>query len=129
MLQAVTAPVFRSVAVGALALALGAGAYARRTGHRVHLVLDTAWKKNTLYLSAWADGNDVEIAVDGELRPFTITERAWINDGCRWQGTETLVPVDDRHYRYTYEDHTLECKPHAKPFTPSSRTGIVTIYK
>lgn len=120
---------FRSIAIGALMLAIGAGAYALGNQHRVHLALDTVWAKNTLYLSAWADGGDVTITLDGDLRPFTITERAWVNDGCRWQGTEKLVPIDDSHYRYTYEDHTLECKPHAKPFTPSLRTGIVTVYR
>jgi hypothetical protein len=129
MMQAVTAPVFRSVAVGALMLALGAAASARKTNHRVHLALDTVWKLDSLYLSAWADGDDVQITIDGAPRPFTITERAWISDGCRWEGTETLVPTDEGHYAYTYEDHILECKPHARPCTPSHRTGIVTVYK
>src|SRR5688572_17344058 len=95
-MQAVTTPVFRSIAVGGLLLGLAvvapSFAPAAETTNTVskRLVLHTVWEPTAIYLSAWRNG-DVNVQLDnGELRPITFRVRATIPDGCRWEGTETL---------------------------------------
>src|SRR5215208_98376 len=99
---AVTTPVFRSVVVGGLLLGLTvfAPSFASRdsqlTSHR--LVLHTVTEPTAIYLSAWRNG-DVNVQFEnGELRPITFRVRATIPDGCRWEGTETLVPIDEKSF-------------------------------
>lgn len=130
MMQALESPFYRSLAVGGLLLALtaagAAGAHSKSKHHR-RLVLHTVWKCNTLYLSAWRH-RDVHIVTDGgPLKPLTFETPALVSDGCRWLGKETLVPIDDRHYAYRYEETILSCQPGAEPFLKTPRTGFVTV--
>ncbi len=130
---AVTTPVFRSVVVGGLLLGLAvfAPSFASQdssqlTSHR--LVLHTVSEPSAIYLSAWRNG-DVNVQFEnGELRPITFRVRATIPDGCRWEGTETLVPIDDRSYTYEYNDRLLSCPDGGEGgYRPTPRVGIVTV--
>lgn len=132
MQQALVSPVFRTIALGALLLGLGAAAFdsgphdlKMRRGQR--LVLHSYEQPNALYLTAWKDG-DVRVWFDSsELVPMTFTRRASINDGCRWMARETLTPVGDRYFQYTYDETLLSCEPGATPCVRTPRTGIVTL--
>jgi hypothetical protein len=129
---AVTTPVFRSVVVGGLLLGLAvfAPSFASKdsqlTSHR--LVLHTVSEPTAIYLSAWRNG-DVNVQFEnGELRPITFRVRATIPDGCRWEGTETLVPIDHRSYTYEYNDRLLSCPDGGEgSYRPTPRVGIVTV--
>ena len=129
---AVTTPVFRSVVVGGLLLGLAvfapsfASKESQLTSHR--LVLHTVSEPTAIYLSAWRNG-DVNVQFEnGELRPITVRVRATIPDGCRWEGTETLVPIDDRSYTYEYNDRLLSCPDGGEgSYRPTPRVGIVTV--
>ena len=130
---AVRAEVFRSVVVGGLLLGLAvvAPSFASQdssqlTSHR--LVLHTVSEPTAIYLSAWRNG-DVNVQFEnGELRPITFRVRATIPDGCRWEGTETLVPIDERSYTYEYNDRLLSCPDGGEGnYRPTPRVGIVTV--
>jgi hypothetical protein len=127
MQQAFASPVFRSLALGGLLLALTAGAYTARTHHKRRLVLHAVSEPGFLYLTAWRNG-DVAVPFDGDkLVPLTFRTMALVNDGCRWLGTETLRPIAGGRYAYRYDETILECVPDARPYYKTPRTGIVTI--
>lgn len=131
---AVTTPLFRSVVVGGLMLGLAvlAPSFMSKakatnvTNHR--LVLHTVTEPQAIYLSAWRNG-DVNVQFEnGELRPITFRVRATIPDGCRWEGTETLIPIDERSFTYAYDDRQLSCPDGVEPqYRPTPRVGIVTV--
>jgi len=129
MLPALTTPVFRSVMVGGLMLALGGAAYVRHHEHRtVRLALHTEWRDNAVYLTAWEDGHDVSVDMPGkDLLAFKFIITARISDGCRWRGTETLTPVDDKTYAYAYSEEILSCSPGATPAIKTPRLGTATV--
>lgn len=126
MQQALTFPFYRSVAVGGLLLALSVTQF--RSKPRVHhLALHAVAQPGALYLTAWRHGN-VSVPIRGDkLVPLTFETLASVNDGCRWQGTETLVPLDNRRYAYRYDETILDCDPGATPYYKTPRTGIVTV--
>jgi hypothetical protein len=127
MQQALASPVFRSIAVGGLLLALTVGALAARPHHRRHMVLHTYAEPGAVYLTAWRHGA-VTVPFDGdELVPLTFTTVALVGDGCRWLGTETLRPIGKGRYAYRYDETILECLPDATPCRKTPRTGLVTI--
>jgi hypothetical protein len=128
MLQALTFPLYRSVAVGGLLLALTvAQVRAGKTQHVRRLALHAVAQPGALYLTAWRNGA-VRVKVEGtKLVPLTFETLAAVNDGCRWQGTETLVPVTDHSYAYRYDETILDCDDGATPFIKTPRTGVVTI--
>lgn len=130
MQLALASPLFRSVAVGGLLLALSVSArIATRPHHKHHLVLHTYAQPGAVYLTAWRHGHvaapaDVDRA---ELAPLTFTTTAMVNDGCRWQGIETLQPIEGHRYAYRYDETILSCDPDAVPYVKTPRTGVVTI--
>ena len=131
---AVTSPVFRSVAIGGLLLGLTvfAPSFTSATttksvsSHR--LVLHTVYEPSAIYLSAWRNG-DVNVQFEnGDLRPITFRVRATIPDGCRWEGTETLVPIDEKSFTYEYSERILSCPPGTEStYRETPRVGIVTV--
>lgn len=143
MQQALTSPVARAVFVGGLLVAATLAAPADRPrcackagAHRgVRLVLKTVARPGAVYLSWWNDGDvrlDLtrDLARDltpGELPVLRFTTRAQGSDGCRWKGIETLEPIDARHYAYRYDEVLLSCRPGARPFDKTPRTGVVTV--
>jgi len=131
MQQALTTPVMRSVVVGALFFGMGlAGALTLPPRHEPmtrRLVLHAHERPNAIYLSAWRDGDLRVTFEDGQLRPITFHVRATLADGCRWMGTETLVPIDARTFAYEYDDTSLDCAPHETQYIPTPRTGLVTV--
>lgn len=128
MLSAVTSPVLGSLVVGCLALGLGIAHQATADQPvtrtlRLHAVAEA----NAIYLSAWRNG-DVQVTFpDDELRAVTFRVRATISDGCRWQGTERIVPIDERTFHYDYSEQILSCEPGATPARKTPRQGIVTV--
>jgi hypothetical protein len=128
MQLALASPLFRSVAVGGLLLALSVSArVATRPHHKHHLVLHTYAQPGAFYLTAWRHGH-VAAPSDGDaLVPLRFTTVASVNDGCRWQGIETLEPIDGHRYAYRYDETILSCEPDAVPFVKTPRTGLVTI--
>ena len=124
----------KSIVIAAILLAVGVVA-TRATRHRHHwqrLALHTTARPHAIYFSAWGDGDGhagiVHIKrTDGALHPIRFTTRASVSDGCRWLGTETLLPIDNRTYSYSYEETILDCDPDAKPALKTPRTGYVTI--
>jgi hypothetical protein len=128
MQQALTSSVARAVVVGGLLLALSLALSRGDAGsHRqVRLVLHTVSEPDAVYLSWWRDG-DVRVELEpGELPGMMFTCRAWV-DGCQWKGIETLEPLDARHYAYSYEETLLRCRPGARLYRKTPRTGIVTV--
>src|SRR3954469_1650939 len=112
MQQALTSPVLRSAALGGVLLAMTV-AVASTGSHKRRLVLHTVSRPCAVYLTAWRHG-DVELSTHGDkLEPLTFRTRAWVIDGCRWQGTETLVPISATRYSYRYDEQILKCEPDA----------------
>jgi hypothetical protein len=127
MQHALASPTGRTIAIGGLLLALTLGARAAQHSPKRHLALHTQWLPNALYLTAWRAG-DVAVPFDGkELVPLKFTTVADVSDGCRWLGTETLVPIGPRRYSYRYEETILSCRPDAQPYFKTPRTGCVTV--
>ena len=133
MQQAVTTPLFRSVVVGGLLLGLTAMApsfASQDTSELVsrRLVLHTVHEPSAIYLSAWRNG-DVNVQFEnGELRPITFRVRATLPDDCRWEGTETLVPIDHRSFTYEYSERILSCPDGTEStYRETPRVGIVTV--
>jgi hypothetical protein len=127
MLQALTSSLCRPVAVGGLLLALTlAYGHSATNHHTRRLVLHTVAEPDSIYLSAWRNG-DVVLS-DNPRVPSTLifTTRASVSDGCRWLGTETLEPIG-RSYLYRYEETILGCDEDAVPYRKTPRTGIVTV--
>lgn len=135
MLHAVEHTRWKTLVVGALALAMMTGLAAARHHPRAHqaavhrLALDAPVRPHAFYLTAWDQG-DITLAFDGDPQPVTIKTRALMDDGCHWLATETLTPADATHYAYTYDEEKLSCEPGADPdrYITTPRTGVVTIY-
>jgi len=128
MHPALTAPVLKAVRSSAAVLASSAYYVASQPAATKHRrVLDAEIRPDALYLTAWDHGAVVMALQGGELRPVTFTTRAWLSDGCRWQGVETLVPVDATHFAYDYRETILECLPDATPALKTPRQGVVTV--
>jgi hypothetical protein len=128
MQQALTSPVFRSIAVGGvlLGLAISQVGETKSTKERV-LVLHARSEPGAVYLTAWLHG-PVAMPFEGdELVPLRFTTRASVSDGCRWQATETLVPVGPTRYAYRYDETLLSCEPGSTPYRKTPRTGCVTV--
>jgi len=128
MLQALTFPVYRSVAVAGLLLALTvAQVRGARSQHVRRLALHAVAQPGAVYLTAWRNGA-VRVPFEGaKLVPLTFKTVALVDDGCRWLGIETLVPRDRHSYAYRYEEAILGCEPGATPYLKTPRTGVVTI--
>jgi hypothetical protein len=127
MQQALTSPVFRSLAVGVVVLVLSIAQVSAKQPHGRRLVLHAPSSPHALYLTAWRHG-DVAMPYEGDkLVPLTFTTRASVSDGCRWLATETLVPVGASRYAYRYNETLLECDPGATPCIKTPRTGFVTV--
>jgi hypothetical protein len=127
MQQALTSSLYRSVAVGGLLLALSAAQFGSKSHHVHHLALHAVAQPGALYLTAWRHGPVSVSLKDGKLVPLTFSTRAVVNDGCRWEGLETLVPIDNHRYAYRYDETILACDPDAVPYLKTPRTGVVTV--
>jgi hypothetical protein len=128
MQLALTAPVFKSIALAGLALGLGVAASASSTEPVTHrLRLHAVDEPDAIYLSVFRNG-DISLRFDdGKLHPIKFKVRASISDGCRWLGIETLIPRDERSFDYDYSERILSCEPDATPARKTPRKGVVTI--
>lgn len=128
MHHALTAPVLKALLSSAAVVASSAYYIAAQPAASEHrLLLDAEVRADAIYLTAWDRGAVVLSLQGGELRPVTFTTRAWLSDGCRWEGVETLVPVDASHFAYDYRENILECLPDAEPAIKTPRQGVVTV--
>jgi hypothetical protein len=127
MPQALSSPVYRSIAVVGLLLALTL-AFGHPAGkhHGRRLVLHAVAEPNSIYLSAWSNGDVVLTDYPDTPATLVFSTRASVSDGCRWLGTETLEPLG-RSYSYRYDETILDCDADAVPFRKTPRTGIVTV--
>ncbi len=103
--------------------------YAASTDHSVthRLVLHAVDEPGAIYLSEWKVRDVKATFEDGELRPITYTMTADMFDGCRWRGTETLVPIDSQTFSYDYSEVILGCVDGSVPMIKTPRTGTVTL--
>jgi len=120
------------VLVGGAALALGALFLPRAVASAppsgmYRLVLHAPEQRNAFYVSVWAEG-DVFVA-DNNAKSITFVRRGDEHDGCTWQGTERLNRLSAGVYAYEYSEQILACRPDARPFVKTPRTGIVTAEK
>lgn len=129
MLQALTTPVWRSVVVGMLLLGVTVTAAVATRDRSVtrRLRLHAVDEPNAIYLTMFRDGDLSVRFPDADLRTLTFHVRASVYDGCRWLGTETLVPIDDRTFAYDYAETILGCEPGAQPLRKTPRQGLVTV--
>jgi hypothetical protein len=129
MLQAVQAPLLKMAAVAGAALLVGAFAMSRHHDDGVvqRLSLHAPEEPHALYLTAWSDGDIYVTLHDGKMKPMEFQTRAFINDGCEWLATETLVPEGANRYAYSYDETILSCEPGATPARKTPRTGFVSV--
>jgi hypothetical protein len=128
-MDALSAPLFRSVLVAVLATASIGAVYSTRDDDSTtrRLSLHAHARSDATYLTAW-DAGDVFVKFpDKKLTGVVFYNRAWVSDGCRWQGTETLTPISGDAFFYEYSETVLSCKPGAKPYKKTPRTGMVTV--
>jgi len=127
MQQALTSSLYRSIAVGGLLLALTVALGRAPKPHMHRLALHAVDRPGALYLTAWRNGT-VRVPIKGDnLVPLRFSMVASINDGCRWEGIETLMQIDSHRYFYRYDEEILECEPGADPYIKTPRTGLVTV--
>jgi hypothetical protein len=115
-------------------LLLGADAHPGRPPQaetrRFHLKLH-APDHGGIYFSAWTDHKDVVTDKDASDNQ-TVTYRRWYIwlDGCVWEATETLTPVDPTHYQYKYREAPQSCPDGANAATGATtpRDGDVTVH-
>ena len=128
MQLALSAPVFKSIAVAGLALGLSVAASSRAPARVTHrLALHAIERSDAIYLSAFRNGDIYMTFERGKLSARTIKTYASLWDGCRWLGIERLSPRDDRSFYYDYSERVLECDPGATPTDETPRQGIVTV--
>ncbi len=121
------------VLVGGAALALGAlflphavAAPTVATSAMYRLVLHAPEDRQPhFYVSVWSEG-DVFVK-SNDAKNITFVRRGDEHDGCTWQGTERLTRMSDGNYAYDYKETILSCRPDARPFVKTPRTGIVTV--
>jgi hypothetical protein len=124
-MQALAVPVLKSTLFAALTVGALAVLPAHHANHR--LILHTSSEPHALYLSQWMDG-DIEMQLDADhLTPLRFEMRAEVSDGCRWLGVETLTPVGEHRFAYTYVDQKLSCAPNPLATIPSQRSGWVEV--
>ena len=128
--EALVAPSLRWTVMGAaIAAAIAVMPPEHPGAHRYMLTLSAPppTEKGTIYLSVFEDG-DVTFATDYDgLFGLRFETTAWLSDGCKWLGYETLEPADATHYTYTYDEEILECRDGARPGIKTPREGIVTV--
>lgn len=110
-------------------LAIAVGAAVAGHSHKRRLVLHTVSDPCSVYMTAWRGGDVALKLPDGPLQPITFRTRAWVDDGCRWQGTETLTPISATRYAYRYEEQILRCEPGAEPYAKTPRRGYVDVFE
>lgn len=115
----------------AISLLLIGGAVALR-GHPTpsaaayRLYLSAPEDPRCYYGSAWNAG-PVVANKDPRSGRTTYVRQFQFVDGCYWQATETLVPMDNGAVFYDYEEHVLSCSPGSRPAATCPRQGVVTV--
>ncbi|MDB4958006.1 MAG: hypothetical protein JWO36_5575 [Myxococcales bacterium] len=131
MQLALATPLFRSIALGSILFGLTLGAIITTNHHRTEhrLVLHTSSRTGAIYLTAWRHGGVRATFEQGaQLQPIVLKTRAQLPDGCRWMGIETLTPLDNNRYFYSYDEEILGCDPGESPgYYKTPRSGIVTV--
>ena len=131
-MQAVEVPVLKVTLVAALAFGVFAipARAAYRHHHHTHshrLVLHAPVLEHAIYLTAWSAGDFMYPVDPNDMQPIHFAMKAYISDGCRWLGEETLTPAANHRFDYTYDETILSCEPGATPALKTPRTGYVTL--
>jgi hypothetical protein len=129
---------FARLAVGGAFLLASAGALismrpqapvaiASTSGYQLVLNADREPYELEYFGSQWSNGPVLldHNAADG--RRVQFVHRFPFVDGCWWESTETLVPMNATQYRYTYTDRIVSCNEDANEGIPSTRTGTVNV--
>jgi hypothetical protein len=131
MQQALTAPVFKSLALAGLAVGLGiaalpSSASSTQVTHRLRLHAEA--QPDAVYWTRFSRcSGTLRATFDGpEIHAITFKNRATFY-GCRVLATETLVPRDARSFYYDYSEEILECAPDSPVVIKTPRKGIVTV--
>jgi len=95
---------------------------------RFHLKLH-APEQGGIYFTAWANGDVVadRDASDGQI---VVYRRRYVwYDGCTWEASETLKPLERDRYDYKYREVPIECpKGKAPSGGTTPRDGYVTVH-
>src|SRR5258705_4268408 len=123
-MHAITAPLFKSIALGGVLLGLTVLQVATQpTKHRLRL--HAVDRPHEIYITRFARG-DVRAAYQPG-QALVWKTRAEVFDGCIWVGVETLVPVNDHEFKYWYDERIESCAPGATPTKKTPRAGTVTV--
>lgn len=96
------------------------------SGAAYRLYLSAPEDPRCYYGSAWNEG-PVVATQDPRSGRTTYVRKFQFVDGCFWQATETLVPMDNGTVLYDYEEHVLSCTPGAVPAAICPRQGVVVV--
>lgn len=94
------------------------------------LVLHTGYRMQEREYLGTQWGNNAPVLLDHDAsdgRRVTFTHRWPFVDGCWWESTETLVPINAHQYRYSYVDRAVSCEEDALEGIPSVFTGTVDV--
>ena len=124
-MHALTAPLYKSIALGGVLLALTAVQVMRPHPTKHRLRLHAIDRPHEFYLTKFRRG-DVRASYDkGETLVWKTD--ALVFDGCHWRGIETLVPTSEREFAYAYDEQIIACEPGATPTRKTPRTGTVSV--
>lgn len=124
-MQALTAPLFKSIALGGVLLALTAVSATRHHPTKHRLRLHAIDRPHEFYLTKFRRG-DVRASYAKNETIVWKTD-ALVFDGCHWRGIETLVPTSSREFAYAYEEEIISCEPGSTPTRKTPRKGTVTV--
>jgi hypothetical protein len=123
-MHAITAPLFKSIALGGVLVGLTVLQVATApVKHRLRL--HAVDRPHEVYITRFARGDVRAVYQPGETLVWKT--RAEVFDGCIWQGIETLVPLSDREFSYRYDERIESCSPGATPTRKTPRDGTVTV--
>ena len=133
MLDALVAPSAKSIVIGAVVAAAGLAVIPHHHHHHarhVRLVLEASAECDATYFTPFTTG-DVTVTMrdTSDLPPLQFVTRGHYVDGCTWQGTDTLRPIDATHYAYDYSETLISCDPDgdATMTRRTPRSGVVTV--
>lgn len=125
MMQALLAPVLKSIVLGGIGIGVALGFHHGGDGRVTHrLRLHAIVEPNAIYLTEFDQG-DIKLDYVKDKTLTFSNETTYY--GCHWLGMETLIPVNDREFAYVYDEVVMSCEPGATATRKTPRTGTVTV--
>ncbi|HEX4421932.1 MAG TPA: hypothetical protein VH165_28665 [Kofleriaceae bacterium] len=91
----------------------------------------TGGSRGGTFFSAWTDNQDVITDKDASDQQTVTYHRRYIwLEGCTWDASETLTPIDATHYTYQYRENPVSCPDGARAAVEAvtPRDGKVTVH-